>query len=75
MLTFVAVVAIMGKKKYEFSVSLDVKELTEVPYGKGVFFAKLRLLDGGGSSFIDFSNKEAIVKNRGWVLSEFCSLF
>ena len=56
----------MGKKKYEFSVSLDVKELTEVPYGNGVFFAKLRLLDGGGSSFVAFSNKEAIVKNRGW---------
>ena len=57
----------MGKKKYEFCVSLDVKELTEVPYGNGVFFAKLRLLDGsgGGSGFVAFSSKEAIVKNKG----------
>ena len=58
----------MGKKKYEFAVSLNVKELTEVPYGNGVFFAKVRLLDGGGGggSFLAFSNREAIVKNKGW---------
>ena len=55
----------MGKKKYEFSVSLDVKELTEVPYGNGVFFAKLRLLDGGGGGFVAFSNKAAMAKNKG----------
>ncbi len=56
----------MGKKKHEFSVALDVKELTEVPYGNGVFFAKLRLLDGGGAgNFQAFSKKESIVKNKG----------
>jgi len=67
-LVFVLVIFVegMGKKKYEFAVSLNVKELTEVPYGNGVFFAKVRLLDGGGGggSFLAFSNREAIVKNK-----------
>ena len=35
------------KKRYKFNVSLDVEELSSVPFVSGILFAKLRLLDGG----------------------------
>ncbi|KAG7188169.1 hypothetical protein KM043_013387 [Ampulex compressa] len=43
----------MKKKKYKFSVEVDLEELTAVPFVSAVLFAKLRLLDGG--SFVDHS--------------------
>ena len=37
----------MKKKKFCFSVKLDILELNSVPYVNGTFFAKLRQIDGG----------------------------
>lgn len=45
----------MKKKKYKFSVEVDLEELTAVPFVNAVLFAKLRLLDGG--SFVDHSTR------------------
>lgn len=45
----------MKKKKYKFSVEVDLEELTAVPFVSAVLFAKLRLLDGG--SFVDHSTR------------------
>lgn len=47
----------MKKKKYKFSVEVDLEELTAVPFVNAVLFAKLRLLDGG--SFVDHSTRYA----------------
>lgn len=46
---------IMKKKKYKFTVDLNLEELLEVPFVNGLLFAKVRLLDGG--SFQDHSSK------------------
>ncbi|KYN30592.1 hypothetical protein ALC56_15288 [Trachymyrmex septentrionalis] len=46
----------MKKKKYKFSVEVDLEELTAVPFVSAVLFAKLRLLDGG--SFVDHSTSK-----------------
>ncbi|KAF7388041.1 hypothetical protein HZH66_010808 [Vespula vulgaris] len=46
------------KKKYEFSVEVDLEELTAVPFVSAVLFAKLRLLHGG--SFVGHSTREQI---------------
>lgn len=46
----------MKKKKYKFSVEVDLEELTAVPFVSAVLFAKLRLLDGG--SFVDHSTRQ-----------------
>ena len=43
------------KKRYKFAVDLSLDELTEVTYSKGIFFAKIRQLDGGG--FTDVSKR------------------
>ncbi|XP_029676006.1 protein FAM102A isoform X6 [Formica exsecta] len=48
----------MKKKKYKFSVEVDLEELTAVPFVSAVLFAKLRLLDGG--SFVDHSTREEV---------------
>ncbi|XP_012146779.1 uncharacterized protein LOC100874836 isoform X1 [Megachile rotundata] len=48
----------MKKKKYKFSVEVDLEELTAVPFVNAVLFAKLRLLDGG--SFVDHSTREEV---------------
>lgn len=45
----------MKKKKYKFSVEVNLEELTAVPFVNAVLFAKLRLLDGG--SFVDHSTR------------------
>lgn len=45
----------MKKKKYKFSVEVELEELTAVPFVNAVLFAKLRLLDGG--SFVDHSTR------------------
>ncbi|XP_066588903.1 uncharacterized protein [Prorops nasuta] len=49
---------IMKKKKYEFSVEVDLEELTAVPFVNAVLFAKLRLLDVGDSLSFAFSREE-----------------
>ncbi|XP_077268335.1 uncharacterized protein LOC143900628 isoform X2 [Temnothorax americanus] len=48
----------MKKKKYKFSVEVNLEELTAVPFVSAVLFAKLRLLDGG--SFVDHSTREEV---------------
>ncbi|XP_017789374.1 PREDICTED: protein FAM102A isoform X2 [Habropoda laboriosa] len=48
----------MKKKKYKFSVEVDLEELTAVAFVNAVLFAKLRLLDGG--SFVDHSTREEV---------------
>ncbi|XP_043254623.1 protein FAM102A isoform X3 [Colletes gigas] len=48
----------MKKKKYKFSVVVDLEELTAVPFVNAVLFAKLRLLDGG--SFVDHSTRDEV---------------
>ncbi|KAK9306335.1 hypothetical protein QLX08_003023 [Tetragonisca angustula] len=48
----------MKKKKYKFSVEVELEELTAVPFVNAVLFAKLRLLDGG--SFVDHSTREEV---------------
>ncbi|XP_076183013.1 uncharacterized protein LOC143154875 isoform X2 [Ptiloglossa arizonensis] len=48
----------MKKKKYKFSVEVDLEELTAVSFVNAVLFAKLRLLDGG--SFVDHSTREEV---------------
>ncbi|XP_033343717.1 protein FAM102B isoform X1 [Bombus vosnesenskii] len=48
----------MKKKKYKFSVEVNLEELTAVPFVNAVLFAKLRLLDGG--SFVDHSTREEV---------------
>ncbi|XP_054008441.1 uncharacterized protein LOC128892217 isoform X1 [Hylaeus anthracinus] len=48
----------MKKKKYKFSVEVDLEELTAVAFVNAVLFAKLRLLDGG--SFVDQSTREEV---------------
>lgn len=45
----------MKKKKYKFSVELNLEELVEVPFLNAVLFAKIRLLDGG--SFQEYSSR------------------
>ena len=45
----------MKKKKYKFSVDLNLEELVEVPFLNAVLFAKIRLLDGG--SFQEYSSR------------------
>lgn len=44
----------MKKKKYKFSVDLNLEEMIEVPFLNAVLFAKIRLLDGG---FQETSNR------------------
>uniref|UniRef100_A0A1B0D1E0 Uncharacterized protein n=2 Tax=Phlebotomus papatasi TaxID=29031 RepID=A0A1B0D1E0_PHLPP len=51
----------MKKKKYKFSVELQLDELVEVPFLNAVLFAKIRLMDGG--SFQEYSSREE-VKNH-----------
>ena len=46
---------IMKKKKYKFSVTLTVEELTAVPFLNSVLFVKCRLLEGG--SFSDVTDR------------------
>lgn len=43
------------KKKYKFSVELQLDELVEVPFLNAVLFAKVRLMEGG--SFEEQSNR------------------
>lgn len=43
------------KKKYRFQVDICLEELLEVPFVNAVFFAKVRLLDGG--NFQDYSSR------------------
>lgn len=45
----------MKKKKYKFTVELNLEELVEVPFVNAVLFAKIRLLDGG--SFQEHSSR------------------
>ena len=47
------------KKRYKFNVSLDVEELSSVPFVSGILFAKIRLLDGG--SFNEQSDRYAFL--------------
>ncbi|XP_055684634.1 uncharacterized protein LOC129790855 [Lutzomyia longipalpis] len=51
----------MKKKKYKFSVELQLDELVEVPFLNAVLFAKIRLMEGG--SFQEYSSREE-VKNH-----------
>ena len=44
-----------SKKKFKFQAELDVEELTSVPVVNAVFFAKVRLVDGG--SFTELSSR------------------
>ncbi|CAH1134971.1 unnamed protein product [Ceutorhynchus assimilis] len=46
------------KKKYKFQVEICLEELLEVPFVSAVFFAKLRLLDGG--NFLDYSSRQEV---------------
>ena len=45
----------MKKKKFKFSVTFELHELSSVPFVSGILFAKLRLLEGG--SFSDVSSR------------------
>ncbi|CAG0886058.1 unnamed protein product [Darwinula stevensoni] len=47
-----------SKKKFKFQAELDVEELTSVPVVNAVFFAKVRLVDGG--SFTELSSREEV---------------
>ncbi|XP_046830440.1 uncharacterized protein LOC124429339 isoform X2 [Vespa crabro] len=60
------------KKKYEFSVEVDLEELTAVPFVSAVLFAKLRLLHGG--SFVGHSTREEVQEHtvRWNAKFEFC---
>lgn len=60
------------KKKYEFSVEVDLEELTAVPFVSAVLFAKLRLLHGG--SFVGNSTREEVQEHtvRWNAKFEFC---
>ncbi|KAL2737342.1 protein FAM102A isoform X6 [Vespula maculifrons] len=51
------------KKKYEFSVEVDLEELTAVPFVSAVLFAKLRLLHGG--SFVGHSTRHSSDVRKG----------
>lgn len=50
----------MKKKKYKFSVDLNLEEMIEVPFLNAVLFAKIRLLDGG---FQETSNRWVELEN------------
>jgi len=52
---------IIKKKRYKFSVDLTLNELTEVSFGKAIFFAKIRQLDGG--SFEQSSRREEVTNH------------
>ncbi|KAH9398220.1 hypothetical protein TYRP_019229 [Tyrophagus putrescentiae] len=49
---------IMKKKKYKFSVTLTVEDLSNVPFINSVLFVKCRLLEGG--SFEDFTDRREV---------------
>ncbi|XP_038045559.1 protein FAM102A-like [Patiria miniata] len=49
---------IMKKKKYKFSVSFELVELSSIPLVNGVLFSKVRLLDGG--SFAQLTSREEV---------------
>ncbi|KAJ8039532.1 hypothetical protein HOLleu_17282 [Holothuria leucospilota] len=49
---------IMKKKKFKFSVELELVELSSVPLVNAVLFGKIRLLDGGSLS--QLSSREAV---------------
>lgn len=49
------------KKRYKFNVSLEVDELSSVPFVSGILFAKIRLLDGG--SFNEHSERKEVRNN------------
>ena len=46
---------IMKKRKYKFSVTLNVEELSSVPFLNSVLFVKCRLLEGG--TFADVTDR------------------
>lgn len=49
------------KKRYKFSVTFDLEELSSVPFVSGILFAKIRLLDGG--SYCDLSDRKEVYNN------------
>lgn len=56
-----SVMAFMIKKKrYKFDVQCCLEELTEVTFMYGVFFAKVRLLDGG--NFQEVSSRSVLLE-------------
>ncbi|XP_046562107.1 protein FAM102B-like isoform X1 [Haliotis rubra] len=49
------------KKKYKFQVTLVVEELSSMTFPNGIFFAKVRLHEGG--NFLDHSSRETVRNN------------
>lgn len=53
---------VLKKKRYKFHVELNLEELTEVSFSKGVLLAKVRQLDGG--NFVDLSERREVQNHR-----------
>jgi hypothetical protein len=52
---------IARKKRFRFDVTLEVDELSMVPFVSGVLFAKVRLMTGG--TFTDFTSRVEVVEH------------
>jgi len=53
---------LLKRRRYRFQTDLCLDELTEVSYARGVFFAKVRQLEGG--HFEDVSRRQEVANHR-----------